>query len=287
MPAKWFICPDDEQIEIDKCLNVGCRIADKLPAGRCLIRRTLQLIADQRTWNGEPSTTQLLKGTREAYFEITTDYAINPQDELWRVHGSKGHSALDKYNDNALSEIRLSDEICSGAFDYYDAETQILADTKFWGSYKIMKAMGLHQVEVDTGEVYKTGPKKGQPKKRKEWREGGEPDLFNEEIQLNDYRIKLEAAGFPVKDMFIEALARDGNTWIASSRGIQQAGVVIPIRRLPDEQVRQYLSEKRAALMVALEHGEAALPERCNDRESWEGRKCQKYCRVKEACGIG
>lgn len=282
MPAKWFICPDGEQVEIKKCLNNGCRMADKLTAGRCLLRRTLSLIAEQRPWAGTPTTTQLLKGTREAYLEITTDYAINPFDALWRVHGSKGHYALEKYNDNALSEERLYDEVCSGAFDYYDAETQILADTKFWGSYRIMRALGLQQVEVETEEFYKSGAKKGQPKTRKEWVEGGEPELFNEEIQLNDYRMKLEAAGFPVKAMFIEALARDGNTWIASKRGINQNAVIIPVRRLPDEEVRAYLQVKHDALMKALETG--VLPPLCNEQETWQGRKCEAYCNVREAC---
>jgi hypothetical protein len=286
MPAKWFICPDENKTLITDCLTT-CRIADQLPAGRCLSLRTLRLIADQREWTGVPSTTQLLKGTREAYLELVTDYALNPQDELWRVHGSKAHQLLEQYHDNALGEIRLTDEICSGQFDFYDPDDQILYDSKTWGSYKIMKAMGLQQVEVETGEVYKSGEKKGKPKTRKEWVEGGAPDLFNEEIQLNDYRMKLEAAGFPVKAMFIEALCRDGNTWMAAKRGIQQVGVLIPIRRLPDEEVKRYLRIKAMYLNVALHPDcspNSCVVDKCNERENWQGRKCEKYCRVREAC---
>ena len=93
--------------------------------------------------------------------------------------------------DNALGEIP-EDDISTGQFDFYDPVTGYLFDDKTWGSYKVMKALGLYQVEVKTGEIYKTGAKKGQAKTRKEWREGGEPDLFNEELQLNDYRIKLK-----------------------------------------------------------------------------------------------
>lgn len=280
MPAKWFQCPDGGNIAITDCLQ-SCRIADQLPAGRCLSLRTLRLIADQRKWNGIPSTTQLLKGTREAFLEIATDYTINPQDELFRVHGTKAHRILEEYHDNALGEERLTDEISSGQFDFYDPELQALYDTKTWGSYKIMKALGLKQVEVDTGEVYKTGAKKGQPKTRKEWVEGGEPDLFNEEIQLNDYRMKLEAAGFPVKQMFIEAIARDGNTYIAQSRGITQNGVLIPVKILDNDQVKEYLAAKRLCLEVAID---GIMPNKCNSRESWDGRKCERYCRVKETC---
>ena len=281
MPAKWFICPDGGQIEISECLS-SCRISDQLPAGRCLSLRTLRLIAEQREWGGIPSTTQLLKGTRETYLEITTDFTINPQDELFRVHGTKVHAILEQYHDNALGEERLTDEICSGQFDFYDPDTQTLYDTKTWGSYKIMKALGLRQIEVDTGEIYKTGVKKGQPKTRKEWTGGGEPDLFNEEIQLNDYRMKLEAAGFPVQQMVIEVLARDGNTYMARNRGIEQNGVLISIKRLEDGFIITYLKAKRGSLIGALENGN--IPSPCDARESWEGRKCERYCRVKEAC---
>lgn len=258
-----------------------------LPAGRCLSVRTLRAIAEQREWRGIPSTTMLLKGTREVVLEITRDYAINPQDALFRVHGSKAHAFLDQYTgSNELGEERLTDEISSGQFDFYD--NGILFDTKTWGSFRVNKALGLYQVEIETGEVYKTGKKKGQPKTRKEWREGGEPDLFNEEMQLNDYRMKLEAAGFPVHQIFIEALIRDGNTWIASSRGVQQNGVLIPVRILPDEQVRDYMEHKRNMLLTALETGK--MPDICDQRERWAdtpmglGRKCQKYCNVACYC---
>ena len=37
-------------------------------------------------------------------------------------------------------------------------------------SFEVMKALGIYKVDVETGEVYKTGLKKGQPKTRKEFR---------------------------------------------------------------------------------------------------------------------
>ena len=280
MPAKWFICPDGDTNLISDCLY-SCRMSDQLPAGRCLSLRTLRLIAEQREWTGTPTTTQLLKGTMEAYLELTTDYTVNPQDELFRVHGTRAHHLLEQYHEDDLGEERLHDEICSGQFDFYDTTDQALFDTKTWGSYRIMRALGLKQVEVNTGEFFKTGPRKGLPKTRKEWVDGGEPDLFNEEIQLNDYRMKLEAAGFAVSGMFIEALARDGNTYMARNRGVEQNGVLIPIQRLKDSIVREYLTSKRDNLLNALEFG---WTDKCNSRENWEGRKCDRYCRVAAAC---
>jgi len=258
-------------------------MASEFPVGRCLSVRTLRFIADQREWTGTPSTTQLLKGVREAMLEILTEYDISPQDSLFRIFGTRSHDLLDKYtDDNELSEERLFDEISSGQFDFYDPATLQLMDNKFWGSYKIMKALGLYQVEVPTGEVYKSGKKKGQPKTRKEWREGGHKDRFDVAIQLNDYRIKLESIGFPVRQMVIEAITRDGNTWVAKNRGIEQNGLLIPINRISDHWVRRYMKAKRDALMNVLET--RIVPPRCKPRERWNGRKCDKYCNVRVIC---
>lgn len=280
MPSKWFVCPDENKTLISDCLK-SCRMAEKFPAGRCLTLRTLRLIADERPWTGKPSTTQLLKGTREAFLEITTNYAINPQDAIFRVMGTKGHGALEQYTgDNELGEERLHDEFSSGQFDFYDAG--VLSDTKTSGSYKVMKALGHYQVEVQTGEIFKSGERKGQPKTRKEWREGGHKDRLDWAIQMNDYRMKLEACGFPVNQMVIESLVRDGGTFMAQNRGITFNGILIPINRISNHWVRVYMQRKSEALTEALKKNE--IPSECNKRENWSGRKCEKYCNVRESC---
>ncbi|HYD91031.1 MAG TPA: hypothetical protein VEA37_06020 [Flavobacterium sp.] len=280
MPAKWFICPDGQQTEIADCLKF-CRMDWALPAGRCLTIRTLRLIADQREWTGKPSTTQLLKGSREAVMEILFPYAIDPQDAIFRIMGTKGHGVLDQYTGgNELGEERLEDEYSTGQFDLYD--NGVLSDTKTSGSYKVMKALGYQQIEVQTGEVYKSGAKKGLPKTRKEWVEGGRHDRLDWGIQLNDYRIKLERCGFPVTKMVIEALCRDGGTYIAQSRGITFNGALIPINRISDHWIKRYMKAKADALQRALET--KIIPPKCKPRETWGGRKCQKYCNVREFC---
>ena len=287
MPARWFSCPAGV-VEIEECLT-QCPISEQLPAGRCLSLRTLRSISHQREWKGKPSTTQLIKGTREAYLEIVTDYAVDPQDRLFMVHGSRGHGYLEQFvGTNELSEERLHDLISSGMFDFYDPESESLFDSKFWGSYKVNKALGRYQKEVETGEYYKRdgkNAKKGDPKTRMEWFEGGVRHVFSEAIQLNDYRIKLEEVlpeGYQVKSMFIEALVRDGGLMVAGMRDIRQNGVLIPVNRISDHRIRKYMAKKAERLHHALETGET--PNRCNKRESWSGRKCEKYCNVREAC---
>jgi hypothetical protein len=283
MPAKWFRCPSGKIIEIEKCL-AHCD-------HRCLTTRTLRLIADQREWKGIPSTTQLLKGTRETFLEITTDYILDPQSALFRVHGTKGHAVLDKYTGgNELGEERLFDEICSGQFDHYDPVSKTLTDSKTWGSYKVARALGIRTKKVEVQEVddqgnvilLKSGPRKGQPKTKTvtEFIEGAK-DRLDTAIQLNDYRMKLEKL-FPVEHMAIEALVRDGGTWIAESRGIKLQGYLIPVNRISDHWVKIYLKAKADALHKALETN--VCPKICRMRERWGGKKCESYCNVRIAC---
>lgn len=285
MPATKFRCVDGEEILMTDCLK-QCRLGE-----RCLSRRTLRMVAEQRPWEGEKSisTTMLLKGTREAYLEITeTGYSLDPMKELFRVLGSKSHAFLEEFIDNELSEERLRDEICSGQFDFYDPEEQALFDDKTWGSYKVAQALGYRSesVDVPTGEFYKTGEKKGQPKTKKQTNIVlGEPNMPETEIQLNDYRIKLEAAGFPVKKMFVEAIIRDGGSFTAKNRGIDMNGKLIPVRKLPDEDVKAYLKVKRDDLLWALDT--ETMPEPCTEEERWNGTKCKSYCRVARFCEYG
>lgn len=285
MPATHFKCSDGVEIPFADCLK-SCRMNQ-----RCISKRTLRMVAEQRVWKGAESitTTMMLKGTREAYLEITqTGYSLDPLAELFRVLGSKAHAYLEEFTDNELTEERLHDEIGSGQFDFYDPEEQALLDSKTWGSFAVAKALGLkiESVDVPTGEVYKTGTRKGEPKTRKEYnRIQVEPDMHDTEIQLNHYRMMIEEAGFPVKEMFVEAIVRDGNTFTAKNRGIDKNGYLIPVKRLPNKEVLDYLREKRDALLWAIETGQ--MPEPCTEEERWNGTKCKSYCRVARFCEYG
>jgi hypothetical protein len=78
MPAKYFICPDGEQIEIEKCLSIGgCRMKE-----RCATLPYLRLVGYDREWKGvTPSAAG--NGARYLYLKATVDYAINPYDRVW------------------------------------------------------------------------------------------------------------------------------------------------------------------------------------------------------------
>lgn len=287
-----YICPDGVEVKIDECLT-ECRLKGQVnpetgdlycPAGRCLSRRTLNALADQREWTGIPSTTQLLNGTREAYLKIVKDYAINPRESLFMLHGSKVHDYLEKYTgEDEMSEVRLEDGVSTGAFDYWTSEDGgTLYDLKTYGSYKAAKVLGLEEVKIPTGAFYKNG----NPKYRKVFKKGGRHDRMDLAIQLNDYRTKIESQlNKPVKNMVCEIIVRDGNTYMAAQRGITEPGYLVPVNKISDCYVKAYMKKKADALKHALETNE--MPPPCKPRERWGDRKCSSYCPVKEFCDYG
>ena len=282
MPYTRYICPDGQEVKIEECLK-ACRLEGQVnpdtnelycPAGRCLSLRTLRAIADQREWTGTPSTTQLLNGTREAYLKITQDYSINPRESLFMLHGTMVHDYLEKYTGNGeISEERLSDGVSSGAFDFYSPENGgTLYDLKTYGSFKTAKVLGLQEVKIPTGALFKNG----NPKYRKVFVVGGRKDRLDLAIQLNDYRTKIESElKLPVSNMVCEIIVRDGNTYMATQRGVTEPGYLVPINRISDNWVKAYMNRKASDLKKALETN--TLPPPCRPRERWGGRKCENH----------
>ena len=282
MPATKFICPDGKRIRIAECLK-GCPNAQ-----RCMFLPTLRAVANSLDRKiSEPTVTELIGGVRETYLKKTTAYAVEPSSVLYALQGQAIHSINERHTNGAiLSEERLKDEVTSGQFDLYgkilDEEEGVLGDLKVTSSFKLMKALGIYTVKIDTGEVYKSGVKKGQPKYRTELRYDGVRDLLEWSIQLNYYRILLEEQGFKVKRMYIQALCRDFNLRIANERGITQAVYIIQINKISDHWLKRYFAHKAKLLREAIEKNE--LPPVCSVRERWNDRKCLDYCAARENC---
>ena len=282
MPATKFICPDGKRIRIADCLK-SCPQAQ-----RCMFLPTLRAVANSLDRKiSEPTVTELIAGVRETYLKKTSAYGVEPSSVLYALQGQAIHSINERHTNGAiLSEERLKDEITSGQFDLYgkilNEEEGVLGDLKVTSSYKLMKALGIYKTKIDTGEVYKSGIKKGQPKYKMEIRYDGVRDLLEWAIQLNYYRILLEQQGFKVKRMYIQALCRDFNLRIATERGITQAVYVIPINKISDQWLKRYFSHKAKLLREALEKNE--MPPVCSERERWNDRKCLDYCAARENC---
>lgn len=287
----YFICPDGQRHKIVDCVKTnGCRLGR-----RCLTLPTLMELSKVRPWKGIPSTTQLIKGTYEAMLNIVIDTAEEPCMMMYRLLGTKVHAALeDKDVPTALIEERLdSEDGTSGAIDLYDTEGgwNVLTDHKTCHPYKASKAMGMYcEVKDHPTDVYKqktyitvNGERitrlKGEPKVLKVWKQDFRKQDCNDWIyQLNDYRMKLEEKGFKVDELQIEAICK----FTDDNLGITKQGYLISIPKLDDEVVRKYFTRKKNNLLKALEQGD--WDEKCSDEETWNGRKCEKYCIVRDHC---
>ena len=280
MPATKFICPDGQRIRITECLR-SC-------AKRCMFLPTLRAVANSLNRNiTEPTVTELIAGTRETYLKKTSAYAVDPASVLYALQGQAIHSINELNTQGAiLSEERLKDDITSGQFDLFgkilDADDGVLGDLKITSSFKLMKALGIYKVKVDTGEVYKSGLKKGQPKFRTELRYDGIRDLLDWAIQLNYYRMLLENVGFTVSKMYIQVICRDASLRIAAERGIDKTVYIIPINKISNHWLNRYFQHKAKVLQNAIRT--KTLPSICSFRERWGNRKCLGYCSARENC---
>lgn len=285
MPATKFLCPDGKTVAISECLK---KCTGKQ---RCMFLPTLRAVADSADRNiSEPTVTELIAGLRETYLKKTINYAISPESTLYALQGQGIHGVHEAYTaGEILSEIRIKNATTSGKFDLYgqllDEDTGVLGDLKVTSSFKIMRALGIYKKPVFSGEYYKTGIKKGQPKYRQQVFYDGVKHVIEWAIQLNYYRMLLEQQGFEVHAMFIQALCRDFSLRIASERGINRNIYIIPIRKISDYWLKKYFEYKAEMLKKALKNRQ--MPPVCSARERWHDRKCMEYCDVRNVCPYG
>ena len=280
MGAKWFLCPDGGVTEIAKCLDKGgCRMGQ-----RCATVPYLRMVGYDREWHGiSPSSAGT--GPRQIYLKQVTDYVISPDDRAFAALGTAVHAKLDlqAYTRNVFSEEKLSDEEMRGISDVLEEDeaapdSYVLSDYKTWGSYKVKKAMGVYQIDApcldeECNPIFlKSGPNKGQPKTKKEVViDPAKADLKNEKLQLNRYRIFFESLGFPISRMQIQTITRDGNTYMANSRGIDRSINIIEVPRMDDAEVLAYYDGLKKEVDDAFLTGKSRI---CDAWESWDGKCC-------------
>lgn len=291
MPLESFICPDGEEIKITDCLNV-CRMPF-----RCATKPYLRLIGYDRKWKGvSPSSAG--NGPRLLYLKATENYAVDPQSRVWAAFGTSTHDNLGmhRYSYNVLSEQPLSDSLMKGIADVLEEDESIpdeyvLTDYKTWGSFKVAKALGMIIKKEDVPILengkpvsLKSGKNKGKVKTKIKSTIVIDPakiDLKSEELQINRYRMFFEHNGFPISKMQIQAIPRDGGTYIAKNRGIEKNLYIIPVKKVDNFKVNSFYDTLQREVEIGFETGFAR---KCNDWESWENRRCDGYCEVSEDC---
>ena len=286
MPAKWFICPDGEKIEISKCLSVkGCRLGN-----RCATIPYLRSVAFDREWKGiSPSSAG--SDARYLWLKATRGYVVDPNNRAFAILGTAVHHKLSLHSYNVLSEETLSDGQMTGIADLLEDDEYndgyILTDYKTFGSFKVTMCLGIatKTVEIcnDDGEPirFKSGKRKGQIKTRKEIEISEDNiDMDAETMQLNRYRIFFEQKGFPISKMQLFIIVRDGGTASAFTKKINDNIYVVSVKRLDDKVVLDFYDDLDQKVKAAFETGYA--PE-CSKKLKWNGNRCKK-CEVRGDC---
>jgi len=272
---KWFVCPDQERIEIDRCLD-NCRYPT-----RCLSPATLALVADDRPFKGV-SPSMAGKGDRLIYLEETCYYAVDPRSKMFMTYGTRHHSAKEEYA-GKFGEFKLDS---GGTIDDYDEDSMTLYDSKFVGTGRLDRIV--KKAWLETGEVYKVNykdKKKGDPKVKPVIVGWNIPDDDDWVYQLNMYRIKLGMMGYPTAHIVVEATLRDGGTGIAIGKCYMEMVYMIPIQINSDSEVLSYYQQKEARLHDAFMNEQ--VPPICTEEERWnDDMRCKFYCDMFEACAI-
>lgn len=313
---KWFIHPETkEKIEIQECIEKGL-LREFYP--------TAYLIncSEQRPWTGKASTTQLISGLRAAYLKIIVPYAECPDQQAFRILGTKAHKGLELSAPNKdLSEIAVDEaevSMIADSLEEFNGEWD-LTDYKTSGSFKVMKVMGLGKIkkkrpmfdESGNPVLYKKSGKWGKAgdQKMEEYsvpdEDAAKKELFDWAMQLNNYRVILnEYFDILIKRMRVFITARDGNTSSARSREIYKNTYFLKLPFYDDEEVKEFFKTRSEKLKKHMEDYfesvkgktfsdkksfdfemlKESCPPECDDRESWNGRKCNGYCPVAETC---
>ena len=233
-----FECPNGSKVSFNYCIN-KCK-------NRCISIPTAIMLSHTRGWNGVPSATQLLKGTRETYLEIVYNYYRKPTDMTFAILGTAVHERLQTERERFISERRFWLDVggyeVSGQIDVYDKETQTLWDYKTTSEYAVKLAM---------------------QGKKWEWN-----------LQLNLYRLMLEDNDYPVKEIYIQYVSKN-------PKDLPSMGI-IPIRMIDEKPLLKFYELQAEKLITSLQTGK--LPPMCKKVFTWNGRKCKDYCPVRDIC---
>lgn len=256
MPIQGFICPDGTKVLKEDCLR-ECKIP-ALPGGRCKAIPFLRRAAKDKVFDGVPSTTQLLAGTRETFLKITKPYFIDPDKKTAAIIGTGVHSQMWSLLQTEKGEETIKNNLIQGTYDLYDPATKTLYDYKTWGSWKL--------VQILSGSF-----------------EERASALFEVLLQMHQYKILIleKYPDIEIENLAVQVISRDTNLKIAEQRGITQSSPLIIIPSIDEKVVREYFEVKSQKLQKALNEDWAPV---CTSRETWETKKCQKYCEVKEIC---
>jgi len=273
-----FTCPDGQNIKFADCLK-SCRMGD-----RCASEPTLHYLAQVRPWEGKTSPTMCFKGNLQNMLETLNDWYCTVDSMAFLLFGQNHHSLMDAAakGGNWFSEERIDDEEQRATPDIFNETT--LIDYKTYGSYKVMKVLGIRSIDTPTGEVLKSGPRTGKPKTRKvkeqrdEWR-----DMHELIMQLNRYRVMVnKKLGYVITKLKCQITVRDGGIMVASTRGITKNIYFLDVPIITNDKVNTFFKAKDKEILEVINAGTCSTE--CTEEERWDGIRCKRYCHVNHLC---
>jgi len=320
---EWFKCPNGKVTTVKECLS-KCQMGERcltlptltlmaqerewtgVPSTTQLLNGTMyEFLKLTQPYVVDPdSRAFMLAGTKhhQSLEEFATKLGL-PAEKALNIDRDI-FDLLEPDNDWYVVNINVNNQVIREIGELepgaatplaYNEELQhkwTLTDYKLWGSYRVALALGIVKIgqKPDPSEaVYKVSGKWGQagtPKMVSVFESmPQEADVFNEELQLNRYRIMLEELGIAISKMQLQVTVRDGGLAVAHSRGVARNIYRIPIQRLDNDYVAGYFQGKELHLQQALKVGVCNEP--CNDHECWYGARCRGYCEVARYCPKG
>jgi hypothetical protein len=268
----------------------------------------LRYVAQEREFTGTFSVTQCLDCPRAVLFKILLPYAVYPDDFAYMILGTRSHLALEKSKEEELAEVSVfsSEANVKGVADYlYKADgTWVLLDTKVWGSYAVVKNLGIEKKlkpmvdEHGNPVLYKTSRegkfKKGQQKMESYFVKNKEKvDNHDVKLQTNMYRVAIEKQrNIKINRLQVFVIVRDGGLLTAMNRGVDRKTYMDDLDLLPDKEVLEFFKNKTSVLteemnrLAPLTRKEilSAPPKIGTEREIFSGWKCEHSCPVAMYC---
>jgi hypothetical protein len=168
-------------------------------------------------------------------------------DYIFTMLGKGFHLAVENAHSSGVAEKR--EEIVIDGFRVSGApdlfEEGFIYDWKVTGAYKVMKRL------------------------YDDW-----------EKQLNGYAMILRSKSLQVKGLRVMPVIRDWNFRDSFKNGYPKAPALVVDIPLWEEEKAVPFFRERISLHMAAERG---LPD-CTDEETWQGRRCERFCSVSQFC---
>lgn len=251
MPVSGVLCPKtDRNYPVEVCK--GCK-------NPCLpYPLIMALLGDRKFLEGVYSITELTQPLRIAWLKRKHDYFVSIDGLVNTGLGRALHYLVESYlrenpDERYKSEERFNTELVkvdddtitlTGQSDLFDTELNTLYDLKTARMYEVKMAL-----------------------------EGEEKPNYR--YQINGYR----TFQYPEAMMKLVYVIKD---FVPKNPNIPNPFTTIGIIPLEHDKVKEFFVNRAVELHKALK--ENKIPPICNDEESWNGKRCERYCDVSGIC---